>query len=200
MEIVMDANDTEKAKKVTEESLELAILAQEILIQNPGQYAEAGGILKEITGRAKAVEEARTAITKPLLAAKREVDKLFKPPADSLNRAKNSIKRSMLNYSKRAEQEKQELERKARELAASNEATVEEVHEVLVRATTQTVTPKVSGVIVKKVTKFEIEDESKLPRHVLKPDQALIRADVRAGIAVPGVRVWQEDELSSRGQ
>ena len=67
-------------------------------------------------------------------------------------------------------------------------------------ASTQAVTPKVSGVVVKKVTKFEIIDESKLPRHVLKPDQALIRADVKAGIAVPGVRVWEEEEISARSK
>ena len=200
MEIQMNTEDVQQANAAAQEGTELALYAKQIVIKTPEQYEEAADILKEIKGRAKTLEETRKKITKPLLTAKKEVDTLFKAPAESLKQAELSIKRGMVTYTKEAEAKRKELEAKAREIAVSPDASISEVREALVEASTQNNTPKVTGVVVKKVTKFEIIDESKLPRHVLKPDQALIRADVKAGIAVPGVRVWQEDEISARGK
>ena len=200
MEIQMNTEDVQEADAAAQEGTELALYAKQIVIKTPEQYEEAADILKEIKGRAKALEETRKRITKPLLTAKKEVDTLFKAPAESLKQAELGIKRGMVSYTKEAEAKRKELEAKAREMAAKEDASISEVREALVEASTQNSTPKVTGVVVKKVTKFEIIDESKLPRHVLKPDQALIRADVKAGIAVPGVRVWQEDEISARGK
>lgn len=200
MEIQMNSEDVQEANAAAQEGTELALHAKQIIIKTPEQYAEAADILQAIKGRAKALEESRKRITKPLLAAKKEVDNLFKAPAESLKQAERGIKRGMVSYTKEAEAKRKELEAKAREIAAQENASISEVREALVEASTQAVTPKVSGVVVKKVTKFEIIDESKLPRHVLKPDQALIRADVKAGIAVPGVRVWEEEEISARSK
>ena len=199
MEIQMNTEDVQQANAAAQEGTALALYAKQITIQNIEQYEEAADILKEIKGRAKALEDTRKKITKPLLAAKKEVDILFKAPAESLKQAELGIKRGMVSYTKEAEAKRKALEAKARKIAVSPEASISEVREALVEAATQAATPKVSGVVVKKVTKFKITDESQLPRHVLKPDQALIRADVKAGIAVPGVRVWQEDEISARG-
>ena len=189
-----------QAQTVTDESIALAAQCEQVVIQNEAQYTEAADILMEIKTRAKAVEVTRTNITKPLLAAKREIDKLFKAPAQHFKKAETGIKMGMLTYKREMEEKARRLEEEARALAQKENATVTEVREALIQATTETEAPKVSGIVTRKVMRFQIEDESKLPREFLKPDEAKIKAAVKAGIAVSGVHVWQEEEISARSK
>jgi len=189
-----------QAQTVTDESIALAAHCDQVVIQNKSQYEEAADILMEIKTRAKAVETTRTNITKPLLAAKREIDKLFKAPAQHFKKAETGIKRGMLTYAREMEEKARRLEEEARALAEKKDATITEVRDALVQATTETKTPKVSGIVTRKVMRFEIEDANQLPREFLKPDEAKIKAAVKAGIAISGVRVWQEEEISARSK
>jgi len=45
---------------------------------------------------------------------------------------------------------------------------------------------------------FNIEDEAKLPRDYLMPNVPAIRTAVNAGIAIPGVKAWQESRPKVR--
>ena len=197
MELVLNTEAIQQAGEAAEESQAIAVCAQELHIVNAEQYEEAAEILKEIKGRLKQLETKRKWFTEPLLEMKKRTDSLFKGPSNSLKQAESAIKKGMVAYSQETERKRLELEQKARELAASEAATVAEVHDVLVEAVTRGVTPKVSGVVVKKVTKFEISDPNLLPRKFLKPNEAAIRNAVRGGGEIPGVRVWQEDQISA---
>ncbi len=197
MDLVLNTEAKAEATTAAEESRGLAVCAQALVINNAEQYEEAADILKEIKGRQKQLESRRKWFTEPLLEMKRRTDVLFKTPIHSLKAAEDSIKRAMLDFTKRAEEERKRLEAQAQRLAADENASVSEVREVLVQAVTQTETPKVAGVVTKTVTKFEIEDAGKLPREYLKPDDKEIRKAVKAGKAIPGIRVWEEQQLSA---
>lgn len=53
---------------------------------------------------------------------------------------------------------------------------------------------KVKG--LRKVLKFEVADESKLPRELMSPDDSKIRSALKEGLRdIPGLRIWAEDKI-----
>lgn len=197
MELVLNPEAVQQAGEAEEEGKELALCAKELSIVNDVQYEEVAEILKAIKGKINKLEKKRKWFNEPLLEMKRRTDNLFKVPTNSLREAERTIKKAMLAYRQEVDRKRSELEQKARELAANDTATVEEVHDVLVEAVAQSSTPKISGVVIKKVRKFEISNPSLLPREFLKPDESAIRKAVKDGADIPGVRTWQEDQISA---
>lgn len=190
--------DVKATKEQAEEALQIASAAEAILIHDAEGFEGAGGVLLEVKDRKKQLEARRKLITKPMMQAKKEVDELFKAPIASLTRAENSLKRAIGRYVEDIEKQQRELIVEAQEAHDSGEES-EDVREKLVLATEKT-PPKVQGVSMRTVTKFEIVDVSALPKHLMKPDEVKIRAMVNSGLDVPGVRTWTEKSVSARPQ
>lgn len=63
----------------------------------------------------------------------------------------------------------------------------------------ETSAPKVPGIVTRRVWKWKIVDETKIPREYLVPDEVRIGKMVRASegkIEIPGVEVYQEREIA----
>jgi hypothetical protein len=63
--------------------------------------------------------------------------------------------------------------------------------------------PKQEGIAKRVTWRFEVVDESKLPRELMEPSDIKIGAIVRSQKSlakIPGVRVWSEESVSVRGR
>lgn len=88
---------------ITEANSTLSV-AKSITIDSPAMYAAAARELQELKGRAKALDERRKEITRPLDEAKKAILDLFRAPLAVLEEAEGVLKRSIITWD--AEQER----------------------------------------------------------------------------------------------
>lgn len=235
-----------------------AHVADNYVIATPEQYSEGGEHLKLVKGAQRKIEDLRVSITKPLNAALKAANDLFRLPAERLVQAERMIKAELGNYMAEQERIRREEQRKADEAAARERAAAEakarkEREEAAAaaaelrrkaeaeaaagraaeaaklaakaeqreeRAETRAAAfeqqaatvvapvitrepPKVAGVRMRDVWRFEIVDPSKIAAAFLVPDETRIRKQVNAlgadaaAIIGPGVRIWSEKQVAS---
>lgn len=208
-------------KELVAEAETILTEARRFEIKTNVSYTLAAEELQRIKGSLKKLDVVRKSITQPMDAAKEAVMDLFRAPADQLKEAETQIKSAMGAYqtelNKKAEEARREAEAAAtaereRLALAAAKAAEEGRHDDAV-AITETVAdvvalpvavrsaPTVKGISFSKVWKFEIIDESLIPRMYLLVDETSIRKVVGAlkgKTNIPGVRVFEEDQISSR--
>lgn len=228
------------------------------VIATAEQYAEGGEHLKLVKGAQRKIEDLRVSITKPLNAALKAANDLFRAPADRLVQVERTIKTQLGHYTAEQERIRREEQRRADEAAARERAAAEakarqereraeaaaaelrrqaeaeaaagraaeaaklaaraeqKVEKADIRAAAfeqQAATivapvitrepPKVAGVSMRNVWRFEIVDPSKINAAFLAPDETKIRKQVNAlgadaaAIIGPGVRIWSEKQVAS---
>jgi hypothetical protein len=139
------------------------------------------------------LEERRTAITKPLNAALREINNLFRPMKTALEDAERVLKKRIAGYL--AEREAQNL--RAIQAAAAAETSVQA--ELALATVARAELPR--GISQRFVWVFEIADAAMVPREYLTPDMVKIGVAVRDSdgkAEIPGVVVRRETILASR--
>lgn len=208
-------------QELTSEATTILTEARSFKIATNVSYQLAAEELQRIKGAAKRLEVLRKSITDPMNAAKQAVMDFFTAPQGQLTEAETQIKGAMSAYQKEVREKEAAAQREAEAAAtaereraalAAAKAAEEGRHEdaqlisetaahivampVAVRAA-----PKVAGINVTKVWKFEITDVKAVPREYCIPDEAKIRKIVQAlkGDAdIAGIRIWSEDQISSR--
>jgi hypothetical protein len=188
-------------------------------IRDQEGYSEAAGWLKSIKGFLKAIEDARTRITKPINESLREVNAQAKDAAAPFLEGETKIKRAMIAWSDEQDRLQREEQRRQNEAAAKEQARLQEIadraaakgqtgkaeqFEERAQAVTapivQTQAPKVGGISIPKVWVFEITDEDLIPRDYLVVDETRIRRVVTAlkgDTKIPGVRVFEQKRISA---
>lgn len=201
------------------EANKLTEFARAVVIKTAVQYTAAAGFLKSIKGMLATIEEARTRVTKPLLAAQREVNTQAKEAMAPLQTAELQIKSAMTKFDQEQERLRREEQARAdaaarkeqerlqqRAAAANASGRVEKAAELEQRAATVTAPaiqrerPKVAGIVTRQVWKFEVTDPSLVPREYLMVDEAKLGAVVRAlkgDTTIAGVRVWPEQSIAA---
>ena len=174
-----------------------------------GRAADA---LKEARHALEDVETLRKAEKEPYIATGRKIDADFKELQSTLKAAGESLKARVIAHNQKvqreADEERKRLEKNARERQAREDAKAEAEgrasHDKRGAPPPPPPPPSARGnfakTTIKKVKKYEIEDESRLPDGFVRrvPDRAKIKAAVAAGLVVDGVRVWEEDEVATR--
>lgn len=176
------------------------------------QAGEAAEVLKQLRfarddadATAKEVKRHYDGFGAKVLAAVRELK-------SSNDAAEQSVKDRVLAYNqaqrKREEEERKKAERSERERQQrENERAEREERNSKAVAPSPRPAPAPKSVgtgfaktTVRQVAKYEIVDESLLPPEYLKcqPDKAKIAAAAKAGLVVPGVRIWKEDQVATR--
>jgi hypothetical protein len=190
-----------------------------LAIRDQEGYTEAAGWLKSIKGFLKAIEDARTRITKPINESLREVNAQAKDAAAPFLESEIKIKRAMIAWSdeqdrlqreeqrrlnEASEKERLRLQEIADRAAAKGQTTKAEQFEERALAVTapiaQTAAPKVGGISIPKVWTFEITDEDLIPREYLLIDETRIRKIVTAlkgDTKIPGVRVFEQKRIAA---
>ena len=135
------------------------------------------------------LEERRTAITKPMMQAKREVDALFAPAKEQCE-ALLSTCTQRLNEHARQLKAAQDAALAQVDAGARDDATLAIAHGGLPQLPEQ--------VRTQRVFRFEVLDMAQVPQAFLTVDTDAVMAYVRAKAGqceIPGLRIWSEDEV-----
>lgn len=208
-----------EAKQLIAQTDAILAEAESYKVSTAQQFADAGDVLKRIKGHQKKLDETESGITKPINDGLKAIRDLFRGPKERAAKAESLVKRAMIAYSEEQERIRREEQRKADEAAqkerdrlaaqaakAAASGKVEKAEALEERASTVVApvihreAPKVSGVNMREAWKFEITDDSLVPREYLSVDEKKIRAVVSAlkgGTSIPGVRVYSEKQLAS---
>lgn len=195
---------------------ELFAAAERATIASQGDVEKAADLIKMFNTGIKKADEARKDGKEPLLEGGKAVDAVFNPVINRMKEGKTIIERKSSAYltaeRQKAEAERKRLEDEARAAAAAAaeapSATIAaqqtaQAEQLVQKAATIEAPRKVtsnSGATLhtRKETKWEIEDQALLPADYWIPDLTKIGAAVKAGITVPGVKVWVEEKMVAR--
>ena len=192
----------ERIVALYQEGLCLRQDAEGRVIQSTEDIKAATDDLTLIARLKKAVEEKRKEYVGPLNDHLKAVNEAFKTFISPLEQADSITRGKILGY--RAEQERirQEQERinRLRIEAAQAETKLKgELTEAIRLVPVVSVATRYqteSGTLgTAKVWKFEVADFELLPNEYKVADMGRIRKVTMAGVAIPGVRAWQEETL-----
>jgi hypothetical protein len=193
--------------------------ANAVVIHTGEQYSSGASELQAIKGKWREVDEARKALLAPVNEAHARIQAFFRQPLEFLRQAEIILKRKLLAYSDEQDRIRREEQRKADEAArkererleaqaikAALSGKVEKAELLSERASTVVApvihreAPKVTGVNMRDVWKFSIEDEAAIPRAYLMVDESKIRkhvANMKGDTQIPGVRVYCEKQMAA---
>ena len=170
-------------------------LIEGFVVENNDDQEFAAEIIQDVKAKHKALEVKRKAITVPMNTALKEVNNLFRPVREALEKGERILKGKIVAY------QHEQTVKNAQALVEASEAETPQEAQVALAKTATVTSPK--SVNVRYVWKATIEDESKLPREYLCPDMA--RIDLHASEAkeeppapIPGVSFKKAPIVSSR--
>lgn len=153
--------------------------------------------LEDINSQITAKKES---ITKPLNDTLKSIRALFKPTEEAYEKAQQIVNKKALAYHQKVREDAAKEEAKIEaDLASGKIKKIETAERKLdkVEKVDNTVRTESGGLQVRKIKKYEIINESLLPREYLKPSLDLIRKDALAGKEIAGVRVWEEETMAN---
>lgn len=221
-------NEQEQAIAIRDGYLvELAKLvgtAESLTITNDDEYEAAAELLQNLKGAMNRAEESRKALGDPHRKIVEIINSEFRPVKERYEHGESVLKKAIGTFRRKREEDARKAEAAAREKADKERRQAEErarkaeekgqthkaeqYREQAESVSTPIVapsTPKVSGVHTRKVQKWEYVDQSAITAAYMVPDEKAIAAAVRsmgkrAEGVVGGIRVWEEDEVVSRGR
>lgn len=198
------AKDEIKARafKAATENVEFLGVVRDYVIQSDEEYEDAAELLKVVKHKFKVLDEERTVSVKPLNDEVREINAWFKPALDRLKDCEGELKKIMGAYSLRKQEEQQRLLAEAAKAAEAALVTATDPQAdvmALVQQATATQAPKVAGVSVSRIWKWELVDPAQVPMEYWSIDPAKLDAAVKAGAReIPGVRVFEDARVIAR--
>lgn len=192
--------DKQKIELVKKEVDEFLYEYQEVKITTSDEYTGAGDLVKQVENKIKKVEEKRKEYTKPLDDLKKTIMADFKQISEPLEKFVNEVRGKMLSWYKE-DQIRKDAEQKAIEEKAMEEAKKNKQSEVIVPIVNDIKTQRgdVSTTTVKKIWKWEITDESLVPREYLCVNGPAITQAIRDGVkTIEGLRIYQEESIAIR--
>lgn len=198
------AKDEVKARafKAATENVEFLGVVKGYVIQNDEEYEDAAELLKVVKHKFKVLDEERTVSVKPLNDEVKEINAWFKPALERLKECEGELKKIMGAYSLAKQQEQQRLLAEASKAAEAALVTASDPQAnvmALVQQATDAQAPRVAGVSVSRVWKWELVDPSQVPMEFWSIDPAKLDAAVKAGAReIPGVRVFEDARIIAR--
>lgn len=166
-------------------------LLRDFVIETDVQQEQIVGVLRDVKERYRVIEDKRTEITKPLNAALRAVNDLFRAPKQRFEDLERLLKSKVSAYL----DAKQAANTAA--LQAASAAPTPEAAQLAMQVVAPVAPP--AGVSVRKVWKFEVTDQNLVPRELCSPDAKKIEAAFHNGVTeIPGVRFYQEPVVTAR--
>lgn len=207
---------------------EFMSLAQSYVIDCPEMAEAANADLKEIKAYAKQLDAAKKEVKTPIAEKVKQIDAFFKAPSDFLSRAESALKGSLTRYLDEIEKRRQEEIRKAQAEAEAERQRIAEMmqadaevldaeYEVVMpvvvpsEVITATDTPKLDGIVKRKVWSAEVTDAMAIikaiaagtsPIECVTINQSFLNklaSTYKGSLEVPGVNFVETTSLASRG-
>jgi len=115
--VELDRSDREQMQNAAG----MLVMAQGFAVASQADYDEGAQYLREIKQRRNELDAKRKSITRPLDEAKKRIMDLFRPPIETLDKAKGEIEGSMSAWYREQERQRREAEARAREEARREE-------------------------------------------------------------------------------
>lgn len=172
---------------------------QELVVDSPETYSQAVDLVSKLKETGSKIKDQKESITKPLNEALRNARGMFAPIEDSFEKAEALIKRKLLDYKRKVDEEARKKEEAIAKKVEAGNMKLETAEKKLdniqrVDNTTHGETGKVS---IRKVKKVRIVNADLVPRAYLVVDEVLVRKDALSGIAIPGVEVYEEEQIAA---
>ena len=193
---------------------ELSDKATHCIIAGDESREIAGDIAKDCRMVATEIESARKRIKEPVLALAKRIDAAAAEFVGNMDVATSDLRSRILAYDSaklaEIERERKRIEMEAakerakieKQLAKNPDSALAQAKLEMLEATAIVATDAVNNEApksVRKVWKFQITDESLVPRTYMEVSDARVKAAVASGLRdIPGVRVYQENQLSLR--
>lgn len=209
-ELVPDA----EVKELRTQADDIVAAANALVVADDKGMGNATELLGWIASAKKGFEGKRKMLVKPLNDHVKTINTMFKEYTAPLEAADSTLRGKVLSYRQEQERIRREEEARLRKLAEEERARLEEeaeregtpppppmpIPQVQVRRQAKTTRGDFGTVSAKKVWDFEIVDASAVPPEFLMVNEKAIRAAVKAGVRnIPGVNIYQKEELSVRG-
>ncbi len=193
--------------KIEQMAVEVIELSSQLpaKIETPEQLQDAAKLEKLFATKIKEYEGYYEAKKKPLREYINNLIAEFKGKVKPLEEAKQKLSSLIITANARFRKEAEEKQRRELEKhEAKVEKAIEKGKDVTAIAPPKQIenvgagAMKEAGVSTRKIKKFEVTDANLLPDQYWMQDEKKIGAAVRAGVDIPGVRVWEEEILSNR--
>lgn len=182
-------------------------LPEVLAIEDGESEARASEFLLQIQRRYKLVEDKRKSYVAPIKeqikVIEADFNKYLYPLKEAIDKTRMALTawRNSATF-KEAEAKRLEIEAKAKEAIRAGDAVavselVEAHHEAAIDAPS-IVRANSGSVYYRDDLRIEIADASAIPREYLIPDEKAIRAAVKNGAVIPGVKSWVEKIPVSR--
>lgn len=180
--------------------------AKGFLLASDQDYGTASEVISYLHKKSVETDNLRKWFVKPLQDHISQINTRFKKISLPIDEAISIMKGKMISFRQEQERKRREEEEKAARIRWENEQKLlkaKKPERVKIQEVPQVVTPPppaaVLGSATRKTWVFTIEDEDKIPRDYLIPDQNAIRAAVRNGIReIPGVRIYEQESIVIR--
>jgi len=156
-------------------------------ITNAAELEAANLLIKQIKTRSDELAAVKKQITQPMRAALAAVSELFTPVEEKYAEAEKQLKTMVVAYLTH-------MESQARLAIGRAAESGDDMGEAVELALTSTQTPE--GMQVRRVSEVVVFDEASVPREYLTPDLKKIKAAVKTGIDIPGVRVETKKQVA----
>lgn len=155
---------------------------------------KASEFINRVYATIKDIEAKRVAITAPLNKSLSETNAMFRDIVAPLEQAKAKVSQNILAWKREEAARVAKEEERRRAIQRAHEA---QGHVVAKPVVVERPKATIANTQTRKVWRFKIVDESKVPARYRVIDTSIIGQDVRAGIrSIEGVEIFQEEILA----
>jgi len=180
-EIILVKDQTNKALQAVES----------IVVDSDEKMLEAGDIRKRVKTVGKMIKEEKEKATKPINETLKTIKGWFAPIEANYEKAESIISEKMLSYQREQEKKAEQVRLENQKKLANTENT-NDPHRYDDMKVVPEVIKKSEDFHTRKVRKFRIIDESKIPKEYFVVDEVKIRKAMMADIQIEGVEYYEE--------
>ena len=170
--------------------------AKNIIITNQEQLTFASSKREEAKKKLKQITEEKDKVLKPLKEAVKAENARWSPMETILEDAIEILNKGMIKYM--TDKRNQELEEEKKIMADRRtkvETKIDKLAEV--EKVENKVSTDVGSTSFVEVKCFEVEDITKVPKEYLLIDEVKVRASMKAGVEITGIKYWIESRPRS---
>jgi len=173
--------------------------AQTTVVDSPEEYTQAIDLVAQLKDRGSKLKTLKESLTKPANEILRNARAMFAPVLAQHANAETIIKTKLLAYKRKVDDEARIKEEKIAQQAESGRIKPETAEKKMdaVERVDNTTRGKVGEVQIRKIKKVRITDETAIPREYLIPNNVAIRRDALGGKTIPGVEVYEEEQVAA---
>jgi hypothetical protein len=190
-------------------SIKAERISEAIEVNNDTEEQMAIDSLSDIKRFQKQVEDARKSEVDPFNKLVKRINDIFRPIGDGLAKSEETIKGKIKAWRiakeeiRRVEERKQ-MEEYQKKIAEEQAKAKKEKREAEIIVPPPAIIPTQTigtqgKAPTRKVWKFEVVDETKIPRQYLVIDEVKIRAAIKSGLKeIDGLRIYEDIDISVR--